>query len=153
MSAVDGAKSNMSDEKLKHLEFIQNVITRMNTNSFQIKEWAVTLVSALLAIFASTQNVFFVLTAIFPAVVFWFLDAYYLMQVQKFRGLYNDVAEVADKPQIIKLFAMRPDLYAGGTYSYWSSFTSSTIWRLYLSISVGLIGLSVYLQCSQTKGV
>lgn len=40
----------MADEQLKHLEFIQNVITRMNTNSFQIKAWAVTIVSALLAI-------------------------------------------------------------------------------------------------------
>lgn len=147
----------MLDEKLKHLEFIQNVVTRMNTNSFQIKELAVTLVSAMLAIFASTQNTFFVLTAIFPVAVFWFLDAYYLMQERKFRGLYNDVAEVTDKPQIIKLFEMRPDLYTGGTYSYWSSFTSTTIWKLYLSISMGLIGLFVYLQyCQkycQTKGV
>ena len=46
----------MTNEQLKHLEFIQNVITRMNTNSFQIKTWAVTLVSALLAIFASTNR-------------------------------------------------------------------------------------------------
>lgn len=29
---------SMEPDKLKHLEFIQNVITRMNTNSFQIKE-------------------------------------------------------------------------------------------------------------------
>lgn len=143
----------MSDEMLKHLEFIQNVITRMNTNSFQIKEWTVTLVSALLAIFASTQNTFFVLTAIVPAIIFWFLDAYYLMQERKFRGLYNDVAEITDKPQIIKPFAMRPDLYTGGMYSYWSSFTSTTIWKLYLSISVGLIGLFVYLQYCPTIGV
>ncbi len=143
----------MSDEKLKHLEFIQNVITRMNTNSFQIKQWAVTLVCALLAIFASTQNTFFVLTAIFPAVVFWFLDAYYLMQERKFRGLYNDVAELTEKPKIIKPFAMRPDLYTGGTYSYWSSFTSRTIRKLYLSISLGLIGVFVYLQCCQSKAV
>ncbi len=28
----------MSPEKIKHLEFIQNVITRMNTNSFQIRK-------------------------------------------------------------------------------------------------------------------
>jgi hypothetical protein len=25
------------DNKIKHLEFLQNIITRMNTNSFQIK--------------------------------------------------------------------------------------------------------------------
>jgi len=137
----------MSDEKIKHLEFIQNIITRMNTNSFQIKEWAVTLVSALLAVFASTQKNSFVLIAIFPAVVFWFLDAYYLMQERKFRGLYKDVAEVTDKPQTIKPFAMCPELYTDGTYSYSASFTSPTILSLYLTISVGLIALFAYLQC------
>ena len=117
----------MSDEKIKHLEFIQNIITRINSNSFQIKGWAVTLVSALLAISASTKNSYFVLAAIFPTIVFWFLDAYYLTQERKFRGLYNDVSEITEKPQAIKPFEMRPDLYAGGKYSYWSAFFSTTI--------------------------
>lgn len=47
----------------KHLEFIQNIITRMNTNSFQIKGWAVTIVYALLAIYASSKNEYFILAA------------------------------------------------------------------------------------------
>lgn len=130
----------MSDEKLKHLEFIQNVITRMNTNSFQIKGWAVTIVSALLAVYAATKNNQFVLVGIFPTMIFWFLDAYYLNQERKFRGLYNDVAGITDQPKQIKLFAMRPDLYTGGTYSYWSAFVSLTISMLYLSIIVILVG-------------
>ena len=116
----------MSDDKIKHLEFIQNVITQMNSNSFQIKGWVVTLVSALLAIFASTKNDYFILAAIFPTIVFWFLDAYYLSQERKFRGLYNDVAETSETPKTIKLFEMRPDLYVGGKYSYWSAFFSVT---------------------------
>ena len=131
----------MSDEKIKHLEFIQNVITRMNTNSFQIKGWTVTIVSALLAIYASTKNNDFVLVGILPAMIFWFLDTYYLNQERKFRGLYNDVGGITDHPKEIKLFAMRPDLYTGGTYSYWSAFFSSTILMLYLSIIVILVGL------------
>ena len=142
----------MTDEQLKHVEFIQNVITRMNTNSFQIKGWAVTLVSALLAIFASTKNDYFVLAALFPTVVLWFLDAYYLMQERKFRGLYDDVTGISEEPNPIKLFAMRPDLYTGGKYSYWSSFTSVTIMILYLSISVGLVGLFLCLRYWIAKG-
>ena len=44
----------MLEEKLKHLEFIQNAINRMNANSFQIKGWMITITAALLAIlFAS----------------------------------------------------------------------------------------------------
>ncbi len=142
----------MTDAQLKHLEFIQNVITRMNTNSFQIKSWTVTLVSALLAIFASTKNDFFVLTALFPTTVLWFLDAYYLMQERKFRGLYDDVAGITEQPKPVKLLAMRPDLYDRGKYSYWSSFTSVTIRSLYFSIYVGLVGLFVCLRFCMTIG-
>lgn len=147
----------MTDDKLKHLEFIQNVITRMNTNSFQIKGWSVALVSALLAIFASTQNKYFVLAAIFPVIVLWFLDAYYLMLERKFRGLYDDIAEISEKPKELKPFAMRPDLYDGNTdkkYTYLNNFRSPTIFRLYFPISVGLVILFIYLFVScTTKGV
>jgi len=135
----------MSKDKLKHLEFIQNVITRMNTNSFQIKGWTVTIVSAILAIYASTKNCYFVLSGIFPTLIFWFLDTYYLTQERKFRGLYNDVAEVSENPKQIKPFAMRPDLYTKGKYSYWYVFWSTTIWKLYLTIIIILCGLFMYL--------
>ncbi len=105
----------MTDEKIKHLEFIQNVITRMNTNSFQIKGWTVIILSALLAIYASTKNDYFILASIFPVLVFWFLDTYYLTQERKFRGLYNDVAGISDNPKKLKPFEMRPDLYPSET--------------------------------------
>ena len=59
MLSVRKRVNNMSEDKLKHLEFIQNVITRMNTNSFQIKGWTVTIVSAVLAIYASTKNYYY----------------------------------------------------------------------------------------------
>ena len=136
----------MSPEQIKHLEFIQNVITRMNTNSFQIKSWCITIVSALLAIVASTKNNYFFLAAIFPVIIFWFLDAYYLNQERKFRGLYNDVAGVTDEPKDIKLFAMRPDLYINEEYSYWSSFFSITILKMYLAMIITLIVFFSYFE-------
>ena len=143
----------MLPEKIKHLEFIQNVITRMNTNSFQIKGWCITIVSALLAIYASTKNNYFFLAAAFPTIIFWFLDAYYLNQERKFRGLYNDVAGVADEPKDIKLFAMRPDLYSDGKYSFWSSFFSVTILKLYLTIIVALVSIFIYFEFCINKGI
>lgn len=41
----------MNEHNIKHLEFIQTNINRMNQNSLQMKGWAITIVSALLAIF------------------------------------------------------------------------------------------------------
>jgi hypothetical protein len=136
----------MTTEQIKHIEFIQNVITRMNTNSFQIKEWTVTIISALLAIYASTKNSYFILAGIFPNTIFWFLDSFYLQQERKFRGLYNDVTGISDNPKNLKPFEMRPDLYIGGNYSFWNVFTSRTILKIYLSITIILLSLFIYLK-------
>ncbi len=38
---------NGSGDRLKHLEFVQNAITRMNANSFH-KGWTITIAAALL---------------------------------------------------------------------------------------------------------
>jgi hypothetical protein len=135
----------MENDKIKHLEFIQAVINRMNNNSFQMKGWMVAIVSTLLALFASTQNRAMVLVAIFPAFIFWFLDAYYLWQERKFRGVYNDVAGISEHPKEIKLFAMPVNLYKGGKYSFWDVFGSVTILPLYLPVIVILVGIYVLL--------
>lgn len=136
----------MSEEKIKHLEFIQNVITRMNTNSFQIKKWTIAIVSATLALYASTKNNYFILLGVFPSLVFCFLDAYYLTQERKFRGLYNDVAGISEKPKKIKPFEMNPDLYKNGTFSYWVVIRSKTIENFYLYIIFILLCIYILLK-------
>ena len=136
----------MTENAIKHLEFIQSIITRMNTNSFQLKQWTITIVAALLAIFASTEEATFVLISLLPVIVFWLLDAFYLMQERKFRGLYDDVAGISEKPKAIKLFEMRPDLYVGGRYSYLAVMRSITIAGLYLPLLIILIGLYAFLK-------
>ena len=68
----------MEQEKIKHLEFIQSIINRMNSNSFQIKGWMITIVSALIALYASGGNVTYIFVAIVPTLLFLYLDAYYL---------------------------------------------------------------------------
>ncbi|MFW6046613.1 MAG: hypothetical protein ACOCP4_02340 [Candidatus Woesearchaeota archaeon] len=134
------------ENKLKHLEFIQLIITRMNVNSFLLKGWCVTIVAAVFALYASNQNNCIIIIGILPTLVFWFLDAYYLTQERKFRGLYNDVAGVSNNPKQLKEFEMRPDLYTGGKYNYFNVLISKTIWLLYLPLSFILIGLYIYLK-------
>jgi hypothetical protein len=79
----------MSADKAKHLEFVQSAISRMATNSFVLKGWTVTLVAALFALAAKDSNRRFALLALFPALTFWGLDAYYLRQERLFRNLYD----------------------------------------------------------------
>lgn len=125
----------MNSEQIKHLEFIQNVINRMNANSFQMKSWMITIVSALLALYASSSNVSYIFIAIAPTIVFWWQDAYYLQQERKFRGLYNDIVIGND----IRLFAMPIDNYKGGFYCYFRSLFSKTVGLLYGSIGILLL--------------
>lgn len=87
----------MADNKLKHLEFIQNVITRMNSNSFLIKGWAITLVSALFALAASGANSRYVMISYIVLPVFWMLDGFYISQERKYRKLYSRVIEVKEE--------------------------------------------------------
>ncbi len=63
----------------------------MNQNSIQIKGWMITLVSALLALYASSEKPVYIIIAVLPT-FFLLLDAYYLQQERRFRGVYNDVA-------------------------------------------------------------
>ncbi len=129
----------MENDRIKHLEFIQGVITRLNTNSFQIKSWAVTIIAAVLALFASTKKTDFILIGIFPTFLFWIMDAYCLRQERKFRGLYNDVARITKESNNIKSFDMNTDSYHGGIYSFWTIMWTKTIWIIYFLIIIFLV--------------
>jgi hypothetical protein len=78
------------DAKIKHLEMIQDIVKRMANNSFLLKGWTVTLVSALFVLSEVGKNQNFVLLAFLPALVFWGLDAY-LRQERLFRKLYDKI--------------------------------------------------------------
>ena len=79
------------NETVEHLKLIQGVINRMAQVSFILKGWAVTVVIAGLGFAANASNFWLGLLALFPSVVFWGLDAYYLRQERLFRCLYGKV--------------------------------------------------------------
>lgn len=132
----------MEQEKILHLEFIQNIINRMNSNSFQIKEWMVTIVSALLALYASSDNVTYIFVAIVPTLLFWYLDAYYLQLERKFRGLYDDVK---DPEKSIPFFSMDITNYKDGRFKFCECLFSKTTAPLYLLIAGFLFFGGLYL--------
>jgi len=80
----------MSQSKLEHLKMLQAIITRMASNSFMVKGWCITLVSALLALSAKDAR-FMVFVAYLPVLMFWWLDAFFLHQERLFRELYDHV--------------------------------------------------------------
>ena len=81
------------EAKLKHLEFIQGVVNRLASASFQMKGWSVVLVSALLVLGARAGSSETGLVSLFPILVFWGLDGYFLSRERLFRKLYDHVRQ------------------------------------------------------------
>ena len=112
------------ESKVAHLQMIQAVITRMANNSFVIKGWSVTLVTALLALTAAANgNVLYVYLACFPNFMFWALDAYFLRQERLFRKLYDHVRTSGEDVD----FSMNTEPFMRHTKSIWSVAWSCTL--------------------------
>ena len=85
------------ENKRKHLEFIQGVITRMAGNLFFLRGWTITLLVALLALFMKgidSEHMIYLLVLIF---IFWILDGYFLSQERLLRALYNHVRKLEEE--------------------------------------------------------
>ena len=77
----------LNDDERQYLQMMQDNITRMAANSVNVKTWLVTIVAGILAIGGNIENVnYWLLLAIVPIAVFWYLDAFYL-NIE--RGLRN----------------------------------------------------------------
>lgn len=124
----------MNEKKIKHLEFLQNVITRMNSNSFLIKGWTVTIVSALFALASKDANINYVLVSYIAIPVFWILDGFYISQERQYRDLYK---EVTAKTESDIDFSMDASKFDKGDRTWLSGILSKTLIPFY-GLSVGI---------------
>ena len=85
------------EKKLKHLEMIQNIITRLANNSFSLKGWTVIFIAAVLGFAIKESNSNYILLVLFPIFAFWGLDGYYLRQEKLFRTLYDKVRKLDEQ--------------------------------------------------------
>jgi hypothetical protein len=121
----------MNEKKLKHLEFIQNAITKMGNNSFLIKGWLITIVSALYALSAKDANNNYLIITYLAIPTFWLLNGYYLSQERKYRALY-DIVRLKNENQID--FNMDTTTYNNGKNTILSALFSISIFPLYLTM-------------------
>lgn len=90
--------NNMNhNDRLKYLEFIQNIISRMAKCSFYLKELTIAVETAILAAFTSLQKMSILLGGIIITTIFWILDSHYLQLERGFRHKYNQESNI-DKP-------------------------------------------------------
>jgi histidine triad (HIT) family protein len=92
-------------ERLKHLDFIQALITRMSHSSVQAKSWLLPVVVAAYGYALTQRSGSVALLGIAAVFLFGYMDASYLRQERAYRRLYNAVVE--GKKQI-PLFSLDP---------------------------------------------
>lgn len=117
------------ESKLKHLEFVQNVINRMANTSFLLKGWSITIVAGLFAFSVKEGLAELLWLSILLTSVFWCLDSYFLCQERRFRALYNHVRKLSENEID---FAMDPKTFKSEVQCHWYSTPFSiTLWPFY----------------------
>ena len=142
------------DEERLYLQMMQDNITRMATNSANAKTWLVTIVAGFLAIGCNIKDFeYWLLLAIAPIVVFWYLDAYYLNLERGFRNreqrfinivkgvTLSDEEDATDKKKETALFDFKTltkpqdeknkELGYAET-GFFRMFFSSSVWPVYV---------------------
>ncbi len=124
------------EAKIKHLEFIQATITRMSKNSFLLKGWSITIAAGLLALGSDNLSCELLLLAYLLTLLFWMLDAYYLLQERLFISLYNDVRKKGEKDIN---FSMHTKEFCGKQNTYSNSFLSTTLLIFYGGLMIVIL--------------
>ena len=135
-----GAKMTDNMEmKIRHLEMIQRVITRMSSNSLLLKGWAITLMAGIFAITEERNNC--CLLVYLLIILFWLLDSMYLQFERQFKVLYKNIAEGKQSEAAFKIYRPAPQWeehtkYIQALYSrteilfYVALLMSNAIWQL-----------------------
>ncbi len=125
--------------KIAYLGFIQNVINRMGSNSFLVKGFAITLISALVATLNGKYFFIFILT-----ILFWIVDTYYLYQERLFRNLYKNVINGIEPDDS---FSMDAQKYKNEVDDFFSVMISKPLSFFYISLII-ILAIMMLASCS-----
>lgn len=129
-----------TEQKVKHLEFIQGIINRMASNSFLIKGWCITLVSAIFVLTGTDMNTKFIIIAYMSVTAFWILDGYYLYQEKLFRDLYDDI-RIKNQTD----FSMKTASFKIGKNGWLEYMFSKTLNIFYMPLIIIMLVVIIYI--------
>lgn len=134
----------------KHLEFIENTISRLSDKSFQTRAWCVTVVSALFAFVIGNDRTPDIVVAtcgldVMLASLFCALDTYYLYLERCYRYLYKKVAGIIpnEPPEYVQNYSMDIPASQRGLKAYFNAMKKTLLF--YGPLIIILICLTVFL--------
>lgn len=129
----------------EHLKMYQGIISRMAKNSASSKQWCITIISAIFVLVAKDGSTQFAMLAIFPLILFAFIDTYYLAMERKFIDANNAFLDKLQNNQITTkdLFRVKPERGAL-PFAMWSAFWSPATYPFYLGLLL-LLAVAKYI--------
>ena len=141
--------SNISmDDVRQYLQMLQDIINRMASNSSNCKAWAITLFTAMAALMIGVEVMRqWLWIILFPIVLFYYLDAYYLGLENDFRNLESSFIKKLRAPEDCTSYVYdfnytHADGYKKGE-NLKKGLTSSATWPLYSILAVISIALCI----------
>lgn len=125
-------------DKTEHLKMIQGVITRMSSNLFFLKGWAITLIIALFTLAAKTYKPEYIMYSFCIFLIFWILDGFYLSVERCYVGLFNEVRKKEN--QAID-FSMNYRPYKKGRNTWIRSIFSKTLLIFYGILLIAMLSM------------
>src|SRR5262249_49649020 len=129
------APDKSADLRVKHLELVQAVVARMASNGAALKNWCITVTTAVCGFAITLQKPFVGLLALFPIIMFMLLDAQYLRLERRFRALFDSV-RTGDWEQMP---TFQIGLNAAPKISYAAVVGSWSILSFYVPLAAGVI--------------
>jgi hypothetical protein len=140
-------------ERVKHLELIQGVISRLGNGAFFVKGWTVTVSGVFLGLAVNSDNPGLAIVSILPTLAFWGLDTYFLRSERLFRALYEHVRKGSDQVQPFFMAAtsapfltlLAQDTNTMEIGSWWRTAIRPTLWVFYVAViaSAALVAVVV----------
>ncbi|MBI2967325.1 MAG: hypothetical protein HYY40_05870 [Bacteroidetes bacterium] len=127
----------------KELDLIQGLITRMASNSFEVKKWLIGILTAIVVfkydelLGGNGQLIWLLLVPVF---CFWYLDAFFLSTEKLYREMYKWVVKYRSQTgkYLYDLNSMSREFPDGNTEhlineknNVWNVMFSKTIWPFY----------------------
>ena len=133
--------SNISmDDVRQYLQMLQDIINRMAANSSNCKAWAITLFTAMAALLIGVEVIRqWMWIILFPIVLFYFLDAYYLGLEKDYRNLEASFIKKFRAPEdssscVYDFNYTHADGYKKGK-NFKKGLTSPATWPLYSTLA------------------
>ncbi|MEI5682340.1 MULTISPECIES: hypothetical protein [unclassified Mesorhizobium] len=133
----------MNEEKIAHLQMIQGVVGRMASDIQTLKNLAITITAAIIALAQPTGSIKLVtaLAGMVLLAIFWYLSAHYLHIEKAYRYIYDEVRKGKEE---IEPFTMAWRNFAQKVDSPWKLSLSITLLLPYLGIIIVLLCMALW---------